>query len=518
MLFPNYRTVIPEDFTTEQGNLFAAFARTIDDQELAARLSDLAWVISQNGRRDINMAIFAIENYIKICEHPYWLQNHQGRIDRLERALRLSLSISNKNYFNQIKDKLMDGLDEKGSYFNLPVVNSICKIFLDLKVEIKTVAEKAQFLSETATHPDIKYQLLITAARGFSMCSENIHYNDVQVRAAEALVEKAFQAKQSSQWIVAAYNYRQTIIALQNCKGQQDRIIELKKELIEANKHGTQELQRTSVSIDLTQPTEKVIEYVKNTSNAQEALIFFALFLKPCSKSKLENDALEIVRASPIRYSAIANIYSPDNRIIYSVPPLLSSSGEEYTFALNAACCEQAKYRHSIAAQGVIIPARNEILKLYKIDKNSLFQILSYSSFIPQDRIHLWVKGFLAGFDDDFTVALHLLMPQFEHALRKALEARGQSVWRIDQQTKFSNEKSLNELFELNMKDFFDEDLYFELRTLLVERIGGNVRNECLHGLLPENYFYSYQAVYLWWLLFHTACRSVQSCELPERL
>ena len=54
-------------------------------------------------------------------------------------------------------------------------------------------------------------------------------------------------------------------------------------------------------------------------------------------------------------------------------------------------------------------------------------------------------------------------------------------------------------------KEFLGEDLQYELRLLLTEQVGQNLRNELAHGLLAEGSFYSAPAVYVWWLFFHIA-------------
>jgi hypothetical protein len=46
-------------------------------------------------------------------------------------------------------------------------------------------------------------------------------------------------------------------------------------------------------------------------------------------------------------------------------------------------------------------------------------------------------------------------------------------------------------------------DIVFEMRSLLVERFGANLRNDMAHGLVDHDSFYSPSARYLWWLALH---------------
>lgn len=46
----------------------------------------------------------------------------------------------------------------------------------------------------------------------------------------------------------------------------------------------------------------------------------------------------------------------------------------------------------------------------------------------------------------------------------------------------------------------FGKDLAFELKSLLCDPFGPNLRNEVAHGLVDENTCHSPYAIYAWWL------------------
>jgi hypothetical protein len=103
-------------------------------------------------------------------------------------------------------------------------------------------------------------------------------------------------------------------------------------------------------------------------------------------------------------------------------------------------------------------------------------------------------------------VALSLLIPQFEHALRKQLEARSVVVWRIEVGSGLHTERPLSDLLDTEEAgQVLGRDMQYELQGLLTERVGRNLRNEMAHGLLPRNGFFTASAIYLWWLLFRLA-------------
>ena len=52
----------------------------------------------------------------------------------------------------------------------------------------------------------------------------------------------------------------------------------------------------------------------------------------------------------------------------------------------------------------------------------------------------------------------------------------------------------------------FDEDTLFDLKGLLVERSGSNLRNRMAHGLINDNGFLHPLMSYLWWLTLRLCC------------
>jgi hypothetical protein len=51
------------------------------------------------------------------------------------------------------------------------------------------------------------------------------------------------------------------------------------------------------------------------------------------------------------------------------------------------------------------------------------------------------------------------------------------------------------------IEEIFGPDIAFDLRGILIERFGHNMRNESAHGLMPEGAFFQPASVYLWWLV-----------------
>ena len=159
-----------------------------------------------------------------------------------------------------------------------------------------------------------------------------------------------------------------------------------------------------------------------------------------------------------------------------------------------------AQNYQAVNAQGVIEPARRQILKEHNVTLGDLDEISRHNPFVPEGRERFFSEGLLAGFTGNYVVATHLLIPQLENSIRCVLNAHGVTTSGLDDQG-VQEEYDLNKLVHLpKFKIIFSENLGFDLRGLLVERAGSNLRNRFAHGLMNYDEFSTYKTIYLWWL------------------
>lgn len=325
---------------------------------------------------------------------------------------------------------------------------------------------------------------------------------------AEILIEKAQLAENQNNFIHASHILTQGIMAFKNCKGQQSQISSLQMKLEALNQKVMNEMKRRfSTTVDLSTLIHNTVKEMQ-VNDLLTALLKFAHLPIVFSKKQLENNVKELAKLAPLRFSNPTTIYNQHGRIIAIIPPLIDSSGEDYQLALKAACYQYSAYQYGAFTQGIILPACAELLNNHLLNESVIFKVIQNCYFIPPNRTKIWLKGFLAGFNNDFTTALSLLIPQFEQALRTYLEANGVLVWYIDSITQTRSEKTLKEL--LNTPEalkLFGEDIQFHLQGLLIEQVGHNFRNKFAHGLMSESEFHSFEAVYLWWLFLHIIIR-----------
>ena len=182
---------------------------------------------------------------------------------------------------------------------------------------------------------------------------------------------------------------------------------------------------------------------------------------------------------------------------------LLDGPEEDREAAVRHEMFERARSQREHLVVSAIEPARQQIAAEHYCGHRTLVPLTEASPFVPPGREGVFARGLAAGLNGDFPVALHLLIPQFEHGVRSLLSRSGTITSKIDAEG-IQDEKDLGWLlYCADAERVFGPNLLFEMQGLLVERFGGNLRNEVAHGLLDADLMTAGQSVYFWWLTLH---------------
>lgn len=162
-----------------------------------------------------------------------------------------------------------------------------------------------------------------------------------------------------------------------------------------------------------------------------------------------------------------------------------------------------------LAVDCSILPAFWQILEEHRVSMRLIYDICRNSSIVPTDRADIWVQGLYYGFDRDFLVSSHLLIPQIEHLARILLRQEKIPTTTIGENG-VESEKSINSLLqEPKIYELLGRDLKEELKFLLTEPMGLNYRNKICHGLVGESP--NDADIYIWWLCLRL---TVNNCVL----
>ena len=95
--------------------------------------------------------------------------------------------------------------------------------------------------------------------------------------------------------------------------------------------------------------------------------------------------------------------------------------------------------------------------------------------------------------------ALSILIPQIENAVRYLAVECGEPVYNMNEEG-IEEVKPMHAVLELEgVKESLDEDLIFALNTIFCSKFGFNMRNNVAHGMLDDQAFQSFKALYIWW-------------------
>lgn len=111
------------------------------------------------------------------------------------------------------------------------------------------------------------------------------------------------------------------------------------------------------------------------------------------------------------------------------------------------------------------------------------------SRFVPDDRRGIFERAIVAGFTGDRVIFAHLAIPQIENSLRVVFRDAGLPITTMNAKG-IQEERDLNSLLtDEGANTVLGEALAWEMRSLLIERTGPNLRNRLCHGLLGADDF-----------------------------
>ncbi|MGZ5436798.1 MAG: DUF4209 domain-containing protein, partial [Pyrinomonadaceae bacterium] len=324
---------------------------------------------------------------------------------------------------------------------------------------------------------------------------------NARLRAAESYVKQAETHANGNppSYMLASTFMQKAVESMRRARAPADRIQELHSRLLEYQEKSVSELRSISSSIDITEMVSQAIAHVKEKP-VLDALLNLSTILRPSSVDELRSQAEENKKKYLFK-TFFPNVYLNALGRVIALQPV---DAEE---SLIADMCSLANQFQSIRVQAIIEPARRQVVSEHNISVRDLTIMLSNHRLVPSGRETLVARGLYAGLNGDFLVATHLLVPQVEESVRYVLMQAGVIASSLD-------DKGVQEEIDLNrtlrsskftetLSKLLGEDLLFELRSLLVERFGANLRNDLAHGLLDHDSFYMPASRYFWWLTLH---------------
>lgn len=298
----------------------------------------------------------------------------------------------------------------------------------------------------------------------------------MQQSKADALNEKidaAKRAEASNDFFLAAMQY-QDALALARDAGDSASIKACKKKLIEMNKLAEDAFHKFSFEEKIpNEAVEKVVQSVVRKDLAESLRV---IGIHPALYPKAEE-----IRATPQPVAlAITNHFtvSEDGHVVKG-----GSDAEKAWFNTIYAIGQGF-------ISGVYLNRIFERLEETMLNEKELLNYLKSSQLFPEENFKIIEVGMARYFAKDYVSSLHILVLQFESVFLFLSEKLGIDVIALNKGKAISTQMKLLSADKLDTAEFqkvWGEDLCAQLKFVLFEQLGYNLRHKIAHGLIKSD-------------------------------
>lgn len=502
-----------QNLTDEHLDFLTEIACEISDPELQARVADILWV----RRRNYRMGQLAVTGYLQSAAALEDPEKWNYCYERIERALRLARKINHQadtvvNYIEIVLDRY-NGEDPR--WLSAKLMELLQEYRLGDATKYATLAEKAATLAESGHDWRRARNLWDIKAVWHRIERDNDKERAASMLAAETYVKEAEDALKRTppSYLIASRFMQQAFTAFKNIRGTKEETADAKaiseevhKLLIQYQEESRKELISSSHEFKSSEMVEQAKAHVKGKSFL-DAILALSLLGAPTNVSNLRQQVQDHARELTLSHFFPVVIVNQIGKVTARQSgSVLSSNPDEAEAATRFEMNRNAIFYQTFHAQGFIEPARYQINLEHSVRLNDLLSMVSNSPFVPPEREYLFAKGLYAGLTGDFFTSTHILIPQIENSIRYLLWQKGVITSGLDD-SGIQNEHNLNStLYRPEITSIFDENTLFDLKCLLVDHSGSNLRNRMAHGLISDGEFLSPLMSYLWWLTLRLCC------------
>lgn len=513
-VFQETRSALPEDFSPSDQAFFSEIVLLVDHSLLQTRLADLLWLLGKP--KQIHHALLAIDGYLNVpLTLEVWIR---GGEECWERGLVLAQSVGKgagerlKGMREHVVDALMSSTPEE-NLFGVKLARLLRKHRLVREGGLD-IAQKLEALARALEAKSDAFgarTLFEEVAHWFRGLGQQEKHAEMTAAQAETYArEAAFQAAGAvPSNMIANSLFEKAIQIYRDIPGKfrpsylvDERVAELRRLQSLAGEQVLDEMGVIRSPMDITEFVEQARKAVTGKQPV-EALKVLANIHSGEQVDVLRQRMIERMREFPLQWIFESTTFSRDGRVIAKRPAislLTTELSDENERTIQAAMVRDYGMLLGLTVQSAIVPAL-EVLRLeHRVREADFVELAQHSPIVPSGRAVLFGKALFAGYDGDFVTALHLLIPQIEHMVRSHLKQAGAVTATLDKEG-IENENGLSTLMALpEAEGVFGKDLVFELRALLCDPFGPNLRNELAHGLLDDADCSSAASVYTWWL------------------
>jgi len=509
------RSPIPADLTVQDLDAFSGVLPSIKDPEFRARIADVLWI----RRKDYRAAQLAVDAYLEAAnileDGAVWTPH----ADRLHRALIIGAQIDRRGaYYTKVVGAVESAIGRHAATDTGLRVVELMRLLLGNKqgapANYATIAETLARRAVAVSNWDIACACWECKAGWEMLVGNSVLVQQAQIEAAETFVKRAEEMARQASCIGAAHWQSMAVQALRQARANPARIEEVHRQLLEYQRGIVGEMKM----IELPTETQGTLEEIgrKIASQAEncvkgkalaDAILQLAFISDPTDpialRKRVEDQAGEFIFTQLAATTAITGtgrVAGVKDSTIWSDPAKREETLVKDMFQ------QSTMSDWPCRANFLINPARIQVLAEHPLNLQDMAFIVHCNPFLPPDREGMFARGLLAGFHGDMVFAMHILVPQLENSIRLILETHGVITSKLDP-TGIQDERDFGWLLsQPKASEVFGAGTIFDLRGLLTERFGHNLRNNMAHGLLGEETFYGDGAILVWWYVLRLCC------------
>ncbi|MCL8027347.1 DUF4209 domain-containing protein [Nocardioides bruguierae] len=499
------RSVLPEDFSEEELSLLADIAPQVIEPTIRARAADVAWAYGD--RQNQAMWQLAVDSYFAVPLDPEsWMD--VGK-DSYRRGLELALRRGKPGVAlaQGVADRLLDLVlaPEVPDRWMLVEVSELLATTRRLDGgQAEALAERLLELASGSDAPRRARALAREASSWFQSAKLPDRAHHATEVIAELYLDEAESRLGGDAGAMVAGHFLEKAISMlrglprryRSAHGVEPWLRSLQALLADVREESLEQMMVISSDpIDITAIVAQSQAFVVGRTRLDALIRLTSVARLTDLDQAVIDERTRLTGSLSQLFGGVT--YSHDARKVATHGGL---SGAELTDdVVEAELVGSFPQRIGLTVQAQIYPALQTIAFEHRWDLPFLTMLCVESPLVPPGHEQLWARGLQHGLAGDFPSAISVLVPQLEELIRQHFKSH-QVFTRHVADDGVEKEKSIGALLEMyEATDLLGANLAFELRALLVEQRGSNLRNDLAHGLLTDAQTWGSAAVYAWW-------------------
>jgi hypothetical protein len=474
----------------------------LTESALRARILDVLWI----RKRDFQAALKAVDVYLLAAEKLFKTDAWIYGVECLRRAFQIAASLGGGglNARRKAEAAFEEILAEPGEQIHPNFANNLLRLAVEFRL-----SDPAKFAAIAVNHGEIcskaseiefarQYHRL--AADLFHLGQDREAARTQMLKVADLLEEEADKLEPARAG--AAVNFlKQALEINRQFKVGDAKIESILQKLRRAQSSSLDHFQAFGTEININDLQRQASQEVAGFE-FEQAILQLAYIVKLTDPKAAIDEQKEQAKNAPFLHFVRTEIIDAEGKTVERIEGFGGSEEDlekrAFQWLKNIAW--------TLRVQAAIEPARLTIVNEHAPRAAHLEFLLRANPFIQSGHAQIFLRGLHAGLMGDMMMAVHLLVPQLENALRFVLNQRGIDTATIDSEGLEQN-KALGKLLEFaELRQLLGDDLIFELRGVFCEQSGYNFRNRLAHGRVSATDCSSVAAINAWWLILRICC------------